>query len=104
MFDPTKIAEVLKQAQGMQSQFDESLRQKTVTGQSGAGMVKITLNGKFEVTHLELDPALLAKQDKEFTESLIKSAMNDATRQLQANVMDQAQSMMKNLNIFGEQS
>ena len=104
MFDPTKIAEALKQAQGMQSQFDESLRNKTVTGQAGAGMVQVTLNGKFEVTNIELDPALLAKQDKEFTESLLKSAMNDATRQLQANVMDQAQSMMKNLNIFGEQS
>jgi nucleoid-associated protein EbfC len=104
MFDPTKIADALKQAQGMQSQFDETLRQKTVVGQSGAGMVKITLNGKFEVTDIELDPALLAKQDKDFIESLLKSAMNDATRQLQANVMAQAQSMMQNLNIFGDQS
>tara|TARA_B100000925_G_scaffold280292_1_gene250871 strand:+ start:543 stop:857 length:315 start_codon:yes stop_codon:yes gene_type:complete len=104
MFDPSKIAEALKQAQGMQSQFDDVLRQKTVEGHSGAGMVSVTLNGKFEVTDVTIDPALLAKQDKEFTESLIKSAVNDATKQLQQNVMAQAQDMMQNLNIFGGQS
>ena len=104
MFDPSKIAEALKQAQGMQSQFDDALRQKTVEGQSGAGMVSVTMNGKFEVTDVTIDPALLAKQDKEFTESLIKSAVNDATKQLQQNVMAQAQDMMQNLNIFGGQS
>ena len=104
MFDPSKIAEALKQAQGMQSQFDDALRKKTVEGQAGAGMVSVTMNGKFEVTSVMIDPALLAKQDKEFTESLIKSAINDATQQLQQNVMAQAQDMMQNLNIFGGQS
>ena len=104
MFDPSKIAEALKQAQGMQSQFDDALRKKTVEGQAGAGMVSVTMNGKFEVTGVIIDPALLAKQDKEFTENLIKSAINDATQQLQQNVMAQAQDMMQNLNIFGGQS
>ena len=104
MFDPSKIAEALKQAQGMHSQFDDALRKKTVEGQSGAGMVSVTMNGKFEVTDVSIDPTLLAKQDKDFTESLIKSAVNDATKQLQQNVMAQAQDMMQNLNIFGGQS
>ena len=104
MFDPTKIAEALKQAQGMQSQFDDALRKKTVTGRAGAGMVAVTINGKFEVTEVSIDPALFAKQDVAFAESLIKSAVNDATQQLQQNVMAQAQDMMQNLNIFGGQS
>ena len=64
-------------------------------------MVKVTMNGKFEVTAVAIDPALLAKQDTDFVESLIKSAFNDATQQLQQNVMSQAQDMMQNLNIFG---
>ena len=54
--------EALKQAQGMQSQFNDALRKKTVTGQAGAGMVKVTMNGKFEVTTVAIDPALLASK------------------------------------------
>lgn len=104
MFDPTKIADALKQAQQMQGQFDETLRQKTATGEAGAGMVRVTLNGKFEATNVAIAPELLEKKDKDFLENLIKAAINGATQQLQRDVVAQAQSMMSKLNIFGGES
>ena len=64
MFDPTKIADALKQAQQMQGQFDETLRQKTATGEAGAGMVRVTLNGKSEATNVAIAPELLEKKIK----------------------------------------
>ena len=104
MFDPTKIAEALKQAQEMQGQFDETLRNKTAVGEAGAGMVKVTLNGKFEATSVEIAQELIEKQDKSFTENLVKAAVNAATKQLQQDVVAQAQGMMSKLNIFGGES
>ena len=104
MFDPSKIAEALKQAQDMQNQFDTDLRKKNVVGEAGAGMVKVTLNGKFEAIGVQIADELLEKPDKDFIESLVKAAINAATQQLQQDVMAQAKDMMQKLNIFGGQS
>ena len=64
MFDPTKIADALKQAQQMQGQFDETLRQKTATGEAGAGMVRVTLNGKLRRQMWQLPRNSLKKKIK----------------------------------------
>ena len=58
------IQGIMKQAQAMQKRMEEmqeKLAQEEVEGVSGGGMVKVTLNGKFEMKKLELDPALLEK-------------------------------------------
>jgi hypothetical protein len=53
-----------------------------VTGQSGAGMVKVTMTGKHDVKRVEIEDALF-EDDKEMLEDLIAAAINDAVRQVE---------------------
>jgi len=73
------IAQMMQKAQRMQENMQkvqEELAQMEVTGQSGGGVVKITLTGKMEARKVQLDPAALA--DAEMLEDLIVAAFNDA--------------------------
>ena len=75
------IMGMMKKAQAMQAKLaeaQEELTQLTVEGQSGGGMVKITLTGKGEMKAISLDPSLLTPADKEMTEDLILAAFADA--------------------------
>jgi len=73
------IAQMMQKAQRMQENMQkvqEELAQMEVTGQSGGGVVKITLTGKMEARKVQLDPAALG--DAEMLEDLIVAAFNDA--------------------------
>ena len=75
------IMGMMKKAQAMQAKLadaQEELSRLEVEGQSGGGMVKITVTGKGEMKSICLDPSLLAPDDKEMTEDLILAAFADA--------------------------
>ena len=57
----------------------EEIAQLEVTGESGAGLVKITINGAHNCRRIEIDPSLM-EDDKEMLEDLIAAAFNDAVR------------------------
>ena len=76
------IAGLMKQAQQMQEnmkKMQEQLGQVEVEGQSGAGLVKVTITCRNDVKRIAIDPSLLA-DDKDMLEDLIVAAMNDALR------------------------
>ncbi len=78
------IGQMLKQAQKIQEDMrttQERLAQEETTGESGGGMVRITMTGRFEAKHIELDPTLLS-EDKEMLEDLIAAAINDAVHRI----------------------
>jgi len=84
------IGDLMKQAQAMQEGMQENMRKMQeeqalmeITGESGAGLVKVTLNGKYEARGVALDQSLLS-EDKEILEDLIAAAMNDAVRRVEA--------------------
>ena len=73
------IAQLMQQAQRMQDNLkkaQEELGGLEVEGQSGGGMVKVTLTGKMECRSVRIDPSALA--DPEMAEDLIAAAFNDA--------------------------
>ncbi|TNJ35082.1 YbaB/EbfC family nucleoid-associated protein [Arenimonas terrae] len=73
------IAQLMQQAQRMQDNLkkaQEELANIEVLGQSGGGMVKITLTGKMECRSVRIDPSVLA--DPEMLEDLVAAAFNDA--------------------------
>jgi DNA-binding YbaB/EbfC family protein len=75
------IMGMMKKAQAMQAQLadaQEELSRLEVEGQSGGGLVKISLTGKGEMKSIQLDPSLLTPTDKEMTEDLILAAFADA--------------------------
>ena len=79
------MADIMRQAQEMQSKIaeaQEKVEQTEANGVAGAGLVKMTLKGKGEMVSLEIDPSLLA-DDPEILEDLIKAAHNEARRNLE---------------------
>ncbi|MFT4715087.1 MAG: DNA-binding YbaB/EbfC family protein [Paracoccaceae bacterium] len=75
------MAKMMKQAQDMQAKMgdmQDGLADINVVGQSGAGMVVATANGKGELKALEIDPSLFKPEDKEVVEDLILAAIKDA--------------------------
>ena len=76
------IGQLMKQAQQMQADMakaQEEMASKMVTGESGAGMVRITMSCKHQVQKLEIDDSLVG-DDKDMLEDLIIAAFNDALR------------------------
>lgn len=76
---------LLKQAQSMQEQMKEMQEQAQkaeVTGEAGAGLVKVTMNGRHDVRNVEIDPSLL-EEDREMLEDLLAAAVNDAVRRVE---------------------
>jgi DNA-binding YbaB/EbfC family protein len=77
-----QLAGLMKQAQQMQDnmkKMQEQLAGIEVEGQSGAGLVKVSITCRNEVKRLTIDPSLLA-DDKDMLEDLVVAAMNDALR------------------------
>jgi len=78
------LGNILKQAQKMQEELQktqERLAHEEVTGESGGGMVKVTMNGRHEVRRIEIDPSLM-EDDKEMLEDLVAAAVNAAVQRV----------------------
>ena len=78
------LGNILKQAQKMQEDLQktqERLGREEVTGESGGGMVKVTMNGRHEVKRVEIDPSLLT-DDKDMLEDLVAAAVNGAVQKV----------------------
>lgn len=76
-----QIGNLMKQAQQLQAKMAEMEKQieaMEVTGESGAGMVKVTLNGHNELRTLKIDPSVVDGSDVEMLEDLITAGFNDA--------------------------
>ncbi len=87
--------ELMKQAQAMQEKMQkmqEDVAKLEVTGESGAGLVKIVMNGRHDVRSVTLDSSLL-NEDKEILEDLIAAAINDAVRKVESNSQEQMQKL-----------
>ena len=75
------MAKLMKQAQEMQTkmaEMQEALERMTVTGESGAGLVKATSTAKGELVGLDIEPSIFSADDKEVVEDLILAAVKDA--------------------------
>ena len=82
MFGKGGLGNLMKQAQQMQEKMQkmqEEIAQLEVTGESGAGLVKVTINGAHNCRRVEIDPSLL-EDDKEI---LVAAAFNDAARRIE---------------------
>ncbi|WP_076419128.1 MULTISPECIES: YbaB/EbfC family nucleoid-associated protein [Colwelliaceae] len=79
------MGNLMKQAQQMQAKMakaQEELAQMEVTGESGAGMVKVTMTGSHNIRRVEIDDSLM-DDDKEMLEDLIAASFNDAVRRVE---------------------
>lgn len=78
------MGDLMKQAQRIQEQMQkaqEEIGNMEVVGESGAGLVKVTMTGRHDVRKVELDDSLMT-EDKELLEDLLAAAVNDAVRKV----------------------
>lgn len=88
-FDMSKL---MQQAQKMQEQMKKAQDEKSnlqVEGEAGAGLVKVTMTGKYDVKAVNIDESLL-KEDKEMLEDLVAAAVNSAVKKVEENTTSSA--------------
>jgi len=95
------IGQLMKQAQQMQADMQkaqEELASLTVTGESGAGMVRITMTCKHQVKALEIDDALVG-DDKDMLEDVVIAAFNDAVRKVESTLQEKYAGMTSGMGL-----
>ena len=89
--DLMKMMKQAQEIQGRMQKMQEELTGLEVEGQSGAGLVKVKLNGKLDVRGLKIDPSLIKPEDAEMLEDLIVAAFQDAKAKAESAVQAKMQ-------------
>lgn len=96
--------DMVKNLAGMQSQLkaaQEKLAELEAEGSSGGNMVQVTVNGKFELVDIKLDPICVDNRDVPMLQDLIKSAHHAALEKIQDEIKNQLGPMVAGMNIPG---
>ena len=99
-------ADIMRKAQEMQQNMatlQEELEEREYTAKSSGDMVTATVNGKFEITALDISPELIADaaDDKEMLEDFVTMAVNAALKQAQETSDNEMNKLTSGLNIPG---
>ena len=99
MKDLMKMMKQAHEIQGRMQQLQEDLAALEVEGQSGAGLVKVTLNGKMEARAIKIDPSLIKPDEGEMLEDLILAAFQDAKGKAETAVQAKMQEITGGLQL-----
>ena len=83
--DIKKITEQMYEMQKQMKKIQQSQKNIEVEGQSGAGLVKIIMTGRYDVKSVKLNPSLMS-ENKEILEDLVAAAVNDAVRRIEEKI------------------
>lgn len=92
---------LMKKAQKMQEDMQkaqEEAAKAEIIGEAGAGLVKVTMNGRHDVRKVDIDPSLLT-EEKDILEDLLAAAINDAVRRVEANQKDKMSGLMSGMGM-----
>jgi DNA-binding YbaB/EbfC family protein len=95
------LSGLMKQAQQMKENMERlqgELAAVEVEGQSGAGMVKVTMTCRYDVKRVKIDDSLL-KDDKDMLEDLVAAAVNDAVRRVETTTQEKMGGMTAGLGL-----
>ena len=95
------INQLMRQAQAMQANMQkvqEEIAGLEVVGESGGGMVKVTMTGKHEVRRVAIEPTVVG-EDREMLEDLVAAAINDAVHKVEARVQEKMASVTAGLQL-----
>ncbi len=87
---------MMKQVQQLQErakQMSEELAALEIIGQSGGGMITVTMNGKFEIRSVKIDPSLMKPGEGEIVEDLFVAAAADAKAKVDAQMAEKAKDL-----------
>ena len=95
---------IMKQAKKMQErmgQLQKELETKTVEAQAGGGMVRVVVNGKYEIVSLKIEKEVVNPEDIEMLQDLITAAVNEGIRKSQEMASSEMAKITGGLNIPG---
>ena len=95
------ISQLMKQAQAMQESMQkvqEEIASMEVLGESGGGMVKVTMTGRHEVRRVQIEPAVVG-EDREMLEDLVAAAVNDAVHKVEVRAQEKMSSVTAGLQL-----
>ncbi|WP_136247542.1 YbaB/EbfC family nucleoid-associated protein [Halomonas borealis] len=95
------MGNLMQQAQEMQEKMQkaqEEVANAEVHGEAGAGMIKITMNGRHDVLQVDIDQSVMG-EDKEMLEDLLAAAVNDAVRKVEASSKEMMDDATSGLNL-----
>jgi len=95
------LGNLMKQAQQMQEDLQKAqaeIANLEVTGESGGGMVRVTMTGRHDLRRVEIDDSLIG-EDKEMLEDLIVAAVNDAVRRVESESQERMSKLTSGLNL-----
>jgi hypothetical protein len=101
-----KLNDLLKQAQQMQAKMQEAQRKledTEVTGESGGGLVRVTMTGRHNIIRIHIDDSLL-EEPKSMLEDLIVAACNDAVRKVEETSRKELSSLTSGMQLPGDLS
>ncbi|MBO0904698.1 YbaB/EbfC family nucleoid-associated protein [Jiella sonneratiae] len=96
------LMNMMKQAKAMQEKMaglQDEVKAIEVTGQSGGGLVTVTLSGTGEMAGLAIDPSLMKEEEKDILEDLVVAAHADAHSKLQLAIQEKTQELTAGLNL-----
>ena len=99
MIDPQKLADMMRQAQSLQENMQQQLKQKTVEGAAGGGMVRVVLNGLLEVQSVKIEKTCIDPNDPTLLEDLVRAAIAQAITKGEELRMEQTKSLAGNLGL-----
>lgn len=97
--DLGKMMAAARDMQGKVDEFQKSLETLTVTGESGAGLVRVTANGKGELQGLDIDPSIFVPSEKQVVEDLILAAIKDAQDKAMARAQSEGQRLAGDMGL-----
>ena len=95
------LGNLMKQAQQMQADMQKAQQEIAsleVTGESGGGLVKVTMTGRHEASRVEIDDSLVG-DDKDMLEDLVAAAINDAAHKVEASTQERMAGLTTGLNL-----
>jgi hypothetical protein len=95
------LGNMMKQAEALQRNMQkaqEEIARLEVTGESGGGMVKVTMTGKHEVRRVQIEPAVIG-DDREMLEDLVAAAINDAVRRVESESQQRMSAAMAGMRL-----
>jgi DNA-binding YbaB/EbfC family protein len=98
------LGNIMKQAKKMQEQIgqlQQELEAKTIEAQAGGGMVRVVVNGKFEIVSLKIEKEVVNPEDIEMLQDLISAAVNEGIRKAQAMASEEMAKITGGLGIPG---
>lgn len=95
------IGNMMKQAQALQQNMQKvqlEIAALEVIGESGGGMVRVTMTGKHEVKRVQIEPAVIG-DDREMLEDLVAAAINDAVHKVEARTQEKMSAAMGGIKL-----